>query len=707
MSRTGLRLRLLGLWGLSLVACIAVSALLAQLYQQSTTARVGGADAVIAHACDLIRERYGVYAAEWPAAPALSDPKLRLDLQSAVSLALTGQIGVEGGVWQADAGPLAYAFPTYAGTGPKTDLPAAERDHIEAVNDEAAREERPIGRRSVSREQNLLLRACPLPGPISRLTAWTMTRVEAAPEYDRLRLGLGALLAFMVLMSAWLGRVLMLWARYASGIEAAEGGAGMVAAPALARERELARLVEARRQASERPAETRQQSAALAARASRVELLAIAILGVIVALALSAAVVTLASPGSVLGADTVKLAAGAIFVGAYLALAIGTIPGLRIDRAGVALVGASLMVGAGVLTLEEASQAVDFGTITLLLGVMIVVANLRLSGFFALASDWVVRRVHRPIALLAAVTIVSGLFSAFLVNDAICLVLAPLVLELTLSLKRKPTPYLLAVAMASNIGSTATITGNPQNIMIGSFSHLPYLQFTQALAPIALVGLALTVLLLALVYRAEFVVSDRLSAPPRAVRFRKALMARALLATGIMVALFFAGQPPAKAAIVVGGLLLLTRRLKSERVYAEIDWSLLLMFVGLFVIVAGAEHALLTPDVLAAANRLHLDQVPALSVVTAALSNLVSNVPAVLVLRPFVDSLHNRDTAWLVVAMASTLAGNFTVLGSIANLIVVQKAALRGLSITFWDYFKVGAPLTVLTVAIGTLWLWR
>ena len=135
----------------------------------------------------------------------------------------------------------------------------------------------------------------------------------------------------------------------------------------------------------------------------------------------------------------------------------------------------------------------DLDTITLLLGIMIVVANLRLSGFFALANALVARHVHRPIVLLAAVTIVSGLFSAFLVNDAICLVLSPLVLEMTLNLERKPTPYLLAVAMASNIGSTATITGNPQNIMIGSFSHLPYLRFALALAPVGLVGLALTI----------------------------------------------------------------------------------------------------------------------------------------------------------------------------------------------------------------------
>ncbi|MBX5454716.1 MAG: MFS transporter [Acidobacteriia bacterium] len=442
-------------------------------------------------------------------------------------------------------------------------------------------------------------------------------------------------------------------------------------------------------------------------RGSRIELLAIGILGTVIGLALVAALATVALPGSVLNANATKIAAGAIFIGAYAALAIGKIPGLRIDRAGVALVGASLMVGAGVLPLDQASRAVDFGTITLLLGIMIVVANLRLSGFFALANAWVVRHVHRPIVLLAAVTLVSGLFSVFLVNDAICLVLSPLVLELTLHLRRQPMPYLLAVAMASNIGSTATITGNPQNMLIGSFSHLPYAQFTLALAPVAMVGLVLTVLLLALAYRSEFRAGDRLQALSPAVHVQKALLLRALLATGVMVALFFAGQPPAKVAIVIGGLLLLTRRLKSERIYAEIDWSLLLMFVGLFIIVAGAEHALLTPNMRAAAGRWHLDHVPMLSLITGVLSNLVSNVPAVLVLRPFIDALPKHDTAWLVVAMASTLAGNFTVLGSIANLIVVQKAASRGVSIGFWDYFKVGAPLTVLTIAFGTLWLWR
>ena len=438
-------------------------------------------------------------------------------------------------------------------------------------------------------------------------------------------------------------------------------------------------------------------------RERRAIMVSIGAVGAVIVLSLAAAIAPLIRPA--FGREAVKTAAAAIFGASYLALAIGKVPGLSIDRAGVALVGACLMVGAGALTLEDAYRAVDFDTITLLLGIMIVVAQLRLSGFFALANAWVARRAHRPITLLAAITAVSGIFSAFLVNDAICLVLSPLVLEIALSLKRKPTPYLLAVAMASNVGSTATITGNPQNIMIGSFSHLPYLRFTLALAPVAFVGLILTVLLIAIVYRTEFTERVTLEANIAEPRVRPALMIRALLAAGAMIALFFAGQPPAKAAIIIGGLLLLTRRLKSERVYAEIDWSLLLMFVGLFIIVAGAQRALLTSAVIAAVGRLHLDHIPMLSVVTAVLANLVSNVPAVLVLKPFIASLPQHDTAWLVVAMASTLAGNFTVLGSIANLIVVQRAASRGVPVSFGDYFKVGAPLTIATIAVGTLWL--
>ncbi len=428
-------------------------------------------------------------------------------------------------------------------------------------------------------------------------------------------------------------------------------------------------------------------------------------IGALLLLALAAAFAPQMMPAQ--DAATRRLATGAIFVASYLALAIGKVPGLSIDRAGVALVGACLMVACGAMPLADAYKAIDFDTITLLLGMMIVVANLRLSGFFALATAWVAHRARRPVILLVAVVGVSGVFSAFLVNDAICLVLAPLVVELTLSLRRNPLPYLLGVAMASNVGSVATITGNPQNIMIGSFSGIPYAAFAAELAPVALAGLVLTVSLLVLLYRDEFHSGIRLAAVPMRVRVNRVLVWRSLIATAVVVALFFAGVSPAEAAIVVGGLLLLTRRVKSARVYGEIDWSLLLMFTGLFIIVASAERVLLTPDMVAAVGRLHLEQVPQLSAVSAVLSNIVSNVPAVLLLKPFVAAMPDHDTAWLTIAMASTLAGNFTMLGSIANLIVVEKAARRGVIIGFWAYFRVGAVLTVLTILVGVGWLIR
>src|SRR5258707_1335878 len=199
-----------------------------------------------------------------------------------------------------------------------------------------------------------------------------------------------------------------------------------------------------------------------------------------------------------------------------------------------------------VWALEDAYKAVDLDTITLLLGMMIVVASLRLSGFFSIANAWVMAHAGRPLILLGAVVATSGVFSAFLVNDAICLVLTPLMLELTLALGRRPVPYLLAVAMASNVGSTATITGNPQNIMIGSFSHIPYTKFALVLGPVALIGLIVTVALIALFHRAEFAGTARLEAPRPKVDADRALMMRALLATLILIALFFAGILPAQ-----------------------------------------------------------------------------------------------------------------------------------------------------------------
>ena len=392
-----------------------------------------------------------------------------------------------------------------------------------------------------------------------------------------------------------------------------------------------------------------------------------------------------------------------IFAGTYLVLAIGRLPGLRLDRTGAAIVGASLMLAFNVLSVEEAYAAINYDTIILLFGMMIVVANLRLSGFFALVSAWVVEHAHAPLVLLSGVVLVAGVFSAFFVNDTMCLVLTPLVLEITRRLERRPVPYLLAVAMASNIGSVATITGNPQNMMIGSFSQIPYRTFTAALAPVAAAGLAITVAVIALIYRSEFRGAPRLVVKHANVRVNRVLLAKSLAVSSAMIVLFFAGWPVPKVAVVAGALLLLTRRIKPERVYREIDWSLLVMFIGLFIVIAGIEKTSLPGDLFAAAGRFHLERVWPMSIFTALLSNLFSNVPAVLIFKTFVPHLADPVRAWLTLAMSSTLAGNLTLLGSVANLIVAQHA--RGQAeITFREHARTGIPLTIVTIAVG-VWM--
>jgi Na+/H+ antiporter NhaD/arsenite permease-like protein len=394
-----------------------------------------------------------------------------------------------------------------------------------------------------------------------------------------------------------------------------------------------------------------------------------------------------------------------VFAATYVAVALGKLPYFRLDRAGAALLGASLMVALGAIPLEEAYRAIDFDTIALLLGMMIVVANLRLSGFFRLVGAFVVTRAHHPLLLLGAIVLVAGCLSAFLVNDTICLVMTPLVLELMMRLKRDPVPYLLAIAMASNVGSTATITGNPQNMIIGSLSGIPYGHFAAALSPVAAAGLVLTVLLIALLHRREFLTRERLRGEALAPRHHRPLVLKSVTVAAAMVVLFFAGQPVAKVAIVGGALLLLTRSVKPEKVYRAIDWPLLLMFAGLFIVVAALERTVLTADAMATLGRLRLDSIPLLALVTAALSNLVSNVPAVLVLKPFLAGLADPQRAWLAVAMAATLAGNLTLVGSVANLIVAQRAQAEGVTIGFWAYTRVGAPLTLLTLLVGVWWL--
>jgi Na+/H+ antiporter NhaD/arsenite permease-like protein len=402
---------------------------------------------------------------------------------------------------------------------------------------------------------------------------------------------------------------------------------------------------------------------------------------------------------------TQTFAAGLIFALTYLVMARGHFRPLRIDRAGAALLGGIAMVVAGGLRFEDAIAAIDWDTIALLLGMMLLVAQLRLAGFFDLVTAFAVRRAAHPLLLLSAIVLVSGVLSALLVNDTVCLILTPLVLSVVVRLGRRPLPYLVAVALAANAGSVATLTGNPQNMIVGSLSGIGYGAFASALTPVAAMALVLTVAVVAVMWRAEFLVAVRLRVTPPPVRLNAGMLAKGGAALAAVMAAFLAGVRPAEAALAAGALMLATRRVRPHRLYDGIDVPLLLMFCGLFVVVAGAQRALLTPDITQAVAALPLNHAAPLALLTVALSNLVSNVPAVLVLKPFLAPLADPRRAWLVVAMESTLAGNLFIMGSVANLIVVQAAAREGVAIGFGAYSRLGVPLTVLSLLAGLAWL--
>ncbi len=393
-----------------------------------------------------------------------------------------------------------------------------------------------------------------------------------------------------------------------------------------------------------------------------------------------------------------------IFGITYLLLAIGRLRPFRLDRTGISIVGAAAMILTGVVPLPRAAEAVDYRTLVLLFGMMIVVANLRLSGFFRLVTARVTQLATSPIQLLAATVGVSGVLAAFFINDVVCLVLAPLLLQLTQALALPPVPFLLALATASNIGSVATITGNPQNMLVASFSGIHYRSFALHLAPVAILGLAIDFVLIWALYGSEL----RGALPPAPalkIRVHRPLLIKSSAAALGAIVLFAAGAPVSNVALGIGAWLLVTRRVRPEKVYRDIDWTLLVLFIGLFVVVAGLETTGIDREVFAALRPWHMERPLPLAVATAVLSNLVSNVPAVMVLKPFISGLENSEHAWLMVAAASTLAGNLTPIGSIANLIVIEQARRAGVAVSFWTYLRLGVPVTLLTLAVAVAFL--
>jgi len=400
-----------------------------------------------------------------------------------------------------------------------------------------------------------------------------------------------------------------------------------------------------------------------------------------------------------------RLIALVAFAGTYLGLALGRLPFFRVDRTGVAIIGGAIVVVSGLLPWDRAVAAVDAHTLVLLFGMMIVAAYLRLSGFFHLVTYAAVRRAHTPVGLLALIIVAAGVLSALFVNDVVCLVMAPIVLDLVRRLRLPPVPYLIALATAANVGSVATLTGNPQNMLVGSFSGISYRAFLLREAPVAVIGLALVFGVIWLAYRRRLPPALPAEALEERGAVHHALMIKTMAAVSVMLVAFLAGVPIALVAIGGAAYCLLTRRVNPDKVYREIDWGLLVLFTGLFVVIGGLEAAGLAGEILGWAGAVGLYRPVVLTVVTAVLSNLVSNVPAVLLFKAVIPTFGEPTRAWLLLAMASTLAGNLTILGSVANLIVVEQARGAGIQIGFLEYSKVGVPVTVATLLVGWLLL--
>ncbi len=394
-----------------------------------------------------------------------------------------------------------------------------------------------------------------------------------------------------------------------------------------------------------------------------------------------------------------------IFIITYILIGLRQIPRVHINRPAGSLMGAVLMIVFGVITLDQAFAAIDMHTLLLLLGMMIITVYLRVAGFFELMADKILSVSKTPLQLLILVALSSGLLSALFVNDTICVLYTPIILEVTVQLGVSPMPYLLALATSSNIGSVMTVTGNPQNMLIGIYSGIPYLSFLGALFPVALIGLAVSVAVIRFAYGNEMTDNAFLSRPviPE-YRVRKALLVKALLICTAVLVSFSLGYPYSLGAAAGAVVLLLIGGVSTEKILEGVDWTLLLFFSGLFVVMPGVEASGLATFLIGKMGDLtshsSVGKIAGLSVVSMILSNLVSNVPAVMLLKPLTQSLGNGHFFWLALAMSSTLAGNLTLIGSVANLIVAQQAR-RKVEIGFMEYFRVGALITAITISIG------
>jgi len=401
-----------------------------------------------------------------------------------------------------------------------------------------------------------------------------------------------------------------------------------------------------------------------------------------------------------------------VFALTYLVLALQRVPRLHIGRPAGALLGAVAMVACGVLSFDEAREAIDLDTILFLLGMMIVLAYLEVSGFFEIVERHVLRVARTPRQLLWVVVTSAGVLSALFMNDTICLMLTPVVLRVVLRVGLPPVPYLIGIAVASNVGSVCTVIGNPQNALIGVRSGIPFLAFVRALWPVSAVGLAVTGALLAWIYRREVPATPlALPAPRQPVEVSRWMLFAGLVSGAGLVCGLVLGLPPAAAAMTAAAAVVLAGATRPRVALQRVDWSLLLLFGGLFVVMEGLERsglaALLVSGVAGPLGEGGPAVLARFGAAVTLLSQAVSNVPAVML---FVRPLEALDvesarSLWLSLAAFSTLAGNLTIIASVANLIVFETAERQGVRVGFGEYLRVGVPLTLVTLALAWLWL--
>lgn len=422
---------------------------------------------------------------------------------------------------------------------------------------------------------------------------------------------------------------------------------------------------------------------------------------------------------TILGLDLDTALVLGVFCLVYLGMVLGGLPGLKLGRSGVALLGAIAIVGLREMTPEEAAQAIHLPTILLLFSFMVISAQMRLGGFYSAVTRRMVAMPLGAVGLLGVVIGVSAVLSAVFSNDIVCLAVAPVLAEACLRRRLNPVPFLLALACASNIGSAATLIGNPQNMMIGEVLRLDFGAYLRdAVVPVALSLLALWALLAWPARRGVVQVDPEASslAAVRAVNERE--MPRfdgwqtfkgLAVAFGLVGVFLFTTWPRDVSALVAAGLLLLSQRFHSSKMMALVDWELLILFIGLFVVSHALQDTGLTAQALAAlaAQGVVLAETATLFATTVVLSNLVGNVPAVMLLLPAADAAPAAQFG-LTLALVSTLAGNLLIIGSIANIIVVDAARQCGIVISWKQHLVVGMPVTVVSLSVVWAWLaWR